>query len=93
MKAEIIDNVGVGADITYSAPTKSTKGKGLCMNPDAKWEGKVGAYAFDTVAGITIDPPDTDFELSFGLGAYLILGGGFEVSINVSEIIREWDAA
>lgn len=36
VKAEIIDNVGAGADITYSAPTKSTKGKGLCMNHDAK---------------------------------------------------------
>ena len=93
VKAEIIDNVGAGADITYSAPTKSTKGKGLCMNPDAKWDGKVGAYAFDAVAGIAIDPPDTDFELSFGLGAYFILGGEFEVSINVSEIIREWDAS
>jgi len=63
------------------------------MNPDAKWDGKVGAYAFDAVAGIAIDPPDTDFELSFGLGAYFILGGEFEVSINVSEIIREWDAS
>ena len=93
IKVEVIEDVGVGADVTYSAPTSATEGKGLMMNPEAEWEGKIGAYAFNEGLAIQINPGDQDIELAFGLGAYFILGGGFEVSFNINEFIRQWDEA
>ena len=84
---EVIDNINAGVDLAYSVPLPAGKEKGLLEAEGGRFDTVVGAYAYNYGLGYsTVDTHDV--ELSFGLCGYLVMGGGFEVSFNLSNFLR-----
>ena len=82
--------VKLGLDYKYTVPTESVNEKGMICNSDGKFSGMAGVKIVDFMLGIESENTD-DLILSYGLGAYAIVGGEATISVNINEFIREWD--
>ena len=89
VQGKITENLSIGADVQYDVPLAAGKKYGLLDAPDGKFSAVVGAYAFNHGIGWNTTPPQ-DIEFSCGLSGYLILGGGFEFSINLNRFVQIW---
>ena len=91
VQAELIENINIGVDTTYHVPLEAGEKYGLLCAPGGKADVIIGAYAYNYGIGYkTIS--SQDIEISFGLSGYFILGGGFEVGINLNEFVRIWNS-
>ena len=52
-------------------------------------EFAIRVYAGDTSIGWGHDGRDSDWKIGIGLGKYFIIGGDFEFTINIIELIRQ----
>ena len=86
IQAEVIENVNAGLDLSYSVPLPEGKEKGLLGASRGNFDAVVGAYAYNFGLGLNTMPAQ-DIEFSFGLSAYLVMGGGFEVGFNLSKFL------
>ena len=100
IKKELTSSIWAGVDATYSAPTTSTRrpdpilpenDQGLIMNPDASWSGIFGLCIGSWNAAIPFEEPVEQRQISFGVGAYFILGGEVNISFDVNAFKRAWE--
>jgi hypothetical protein len=91
IQGELADNISLGADIQYSVPLEAGKAYGLLGAPNGKIDATIGAYAFEQGIGWNTNSPQ-DISLSFGLSGYFVLGGGFELGINLSRFAQIWSS-
>ena len=87
VQAEVIDNVNAGVDMVYAVPLPAGQEKGLMGADGGSFDAVVGVYAYNYGLGYSTVAAH-DIELSFGLCGYLVMGGGFEVSFNLSNYMR-----
>jgi len=85
---DLLDNLGLQASIssgfTYNDGFVMENGR---IVPTTEWT--LGAYAGSGVLGWTNDGRDSDFRIGIGAGAFLVVGGAFDVSFNLSEFGRQ----
>ena len=84
VQAELIDNVNIGVDAVYAAPVESARPYGLMGARNGKWDVEAGLFAYDYGIGYNTTSTN-DITLSFGLAGYLLIGGGFDFSFNLSK--------
>lgn len=84
------DPLSAGLDIGYSVPLAAGKEKGLLGAEGGTFDAVLGVFAGNYGLGLG-EGVSQDVELSFGLGAYFVMGGGFEVSFNLTRFIEIWN--
>ena len=89
VQGALMDNINLGVDVQYYVPLEEGEKYGLLCAPGGKFDALVGVYAFNHGIGWNTTSPQ-DVELSFGLCGYFILGGGFEITINLSQMVQIW---
>ena len=87
----ISDNIRLSAGASYEAPYEEVKQKGIIFAEN----GKSSYWAGVDFLGISYQAIEqskkSDAILSYGIGLYAIVGAEGEITVNISEIIREWD--
>ena len=87
----ITDNVQLSAGASYEAPYEKVQKKGLMFaeNGNSSYWAEVDFFGMSYGAVKNEDNSDAIFTL--GAGIYAIVGVEGDITVNISEIIREWD--
>ena len=89
ISAELFSQIQAGAAIEVSSQStilEMLRENGANIGPDREVEWFWGVIVADSVTfGNNSSPASSDFVLSFGASVYALVGGGVEVSFNVTE--------